>query len=303
MTNRIIRSNSFPTQSMATPLSLWKWIFRSIRHSLKTKPHYHRTNCIRNYVSQQIRMNLLRTKQLLNKSGDADSSNHLKINEKQMALRKIAIASVLVSAVSLNGCSSMMNPNAYTGQSQVNDATKGVGIGAVSGAGVGALIGGREGALIGAGAGALVGGLIGHNMDSENTELRQRLVGTGVQVTQNGNETTLLMSSDITFKTDKSNIKQDFYPTLDSVATVLKKYSDNLVIVTGYTDNTGTKTHNQTLSEARAQNVGNYLVSKGVSMNRVSTIGMGEGNPIASNSTTNGRAQNRRVEITLRPRS
>lgn len=216
-------------------------------------------------------------------------------------LNKFITASILVTTISLTGCASMTGQNPYTGQSQVNDATKGVGIGAVSGAGVGALIGGREGALIGAGAGALVGGLIGHNMDSENTELRQHLVGTGVQVTQNGNETTLLMSSDITFKTDKSDIKQDFYPTLNSVTTILKKYSNNLVIVTGYTDNTGTKAHNQTLSEARAQNVGNYLVSKGVSMNRVSTIGMGEKNPIASNKTIVGRSKNRRVEITLRP--
>lgn len=216
-------------------------------------------------------------------------------------LKKLIMTSILVASISLTGCASMSTQNAYTGQSQVNDTTKGVGIGALGGAGLGALVGGREGALIGAGAGALVGGLVGHNMDSENVELRQHLLNTDVQVVQNGNSTELVMSSDITFETDKSAIRENFYPTMDSVATVLKKYSNNSIIVTGYTDNTGTKTHNQTLSEARAQNVGNYLVSKGVSMYRVSTNGMGENNPVASNATAQGRAKNRRVEITLRP--
>lgn len=214
---------------------------------------------------------------------------------------KLITVGILATSISLAGCASMSTQNAYTGQSQVNDTTKGVGIGTVSGAGIGALVGGREGALIGAGAGALVGGLIGHNMDSENADLRQHLLNTGVQITQNGNETQLVMSSDVTFETDNSSFKQNFYPVLDSVASILNKYKDNSIVVTGYTDNTGTKAHNQQLSEDRAQNVGNYLVSKGVSMNRVITNSMGERSPIASNATPQGRAKNRRVEITLRP--
>ena len=213
------------------------------------------------------------------------------------------ITAVLISSFALTGCASMMDQNAYTGQSQVNDTTKGVGIGALGGAGIGALIGGRQGALIGAGIGSLTGGLIGHHMDNENAELRQRLAGTGVQVIQSGNQIQLIMSSDVTFATNQSVIQSNFMPTLDSVGIVLNKYKNNSIIVTGYTDNTGSYEHNQILSENRARSVGNYLISQGISMNRVFTNGMGERNPMASNATAQGRTQNRRVEITLKPLS
>ncbi len=157
--------------------------------------------------------------------------------------------------------------------------------------------------MIGAGSGALVGGGIGYYMDQENAKLRQELVGTGVQVQKNADgSVSLIMSSDVTFATNSSDINSGFYPTLNSVAKVLKEYNKTNVIVSGYTDNTGGVAHNQDLSERRARSVSNYLAAQGVSSNRLFSQGFGDRNPIASNTTASGRSANRRVEIVLRPK-
>lgn len=198
----------------------------------------------------------------------------------------------------LAGCTAV---NPYTGQTQASDATKGGIGGAAAGATVGAIADGGRGAAIGAIIGSAAGGLIGLSMDKENQELRQTLLNTGVQVKQNGNQVTLIMASDVTFVTNSPNINAGFYPTLNSIGLVLKKYSNTNVVITGYTDDTGTATYNQQLSLARAQSVGAYLQGQGITTNRLFTQGMGELNPIASNSTADGRSKNRRVEITLRP--
>jgi outer membrane protein OmpA-like peptidoglycan-associated protein len=212
---------------------------------------------------------------------------------------KRLFAALGVSAVLLSGCSTI---NPYTGQTQTSDATIGTGVGALGGAAIGAIAGGGRGALIGGAVGALTGGLIGNHMDQENEELRQRLVGTGVQVTSNGNYIQLMMASDVTFATGQADIRSDFYPALDSVAIVLKKYNGTNIVVTGFTDNVGNAAYNQTLSENRAASVGNYLMSQGINPSRVFTEGRGMRNPIASNASAQGRAMNRRVVITLRPR-
>ncbi|OGT05989.1 MAG: hypothetical protein A2103_03380 [Gammaproteobacteria bacterium GWF2_41_13] len=214
-------------------------------------------------------------------------------------IQKTVIGATLVAALSttLTGC---MTTDAYTGNRKVNDTSIGTGIGAVGGAIVGGLIGGRDGALIGAAAGGLTGGVIGHVMDKENDELRQRLLGTGVQVTKVGDSIQLNMASDVTFKTDSSDINSSFYSTLNSVAVVLKKYDKNNIVVSGYTDNTGSAEHNQELSERRAQSVGDYLISQGVVNSRVFTQGFGARNPVASNATADGRSSNRRVVITIK---
>jgi outer membrane protein OmpA-like peptidoglycan-associated protein len=197
-----------------------------------------------------------------------------------------------------SGCSTI---NPYTGQKQTSDATIGTGIGALGGAAIGAIAGGGKGALIGGAVGALSGGLIGNSMDKENVELQQRLQGTGVQVQKNGNYIQLVMASDVTFNTDQYDLRADFYPTLNSVAIVLKKYDKNNVMITGYTDNVGNAAYNQTLSERRAASVGSYLISQGVSSGRIFANGRGKRDPIASNATSEGRTMNRRVVITLRP--
>jgi outer membrane protein OmpA-like peptidoglycan-associated protein len=207
-------------------------------------------------------------------------------------------ASLALCAFMLSGCSTV---NPYTGQSQTSDATIGTGIGAISGAAIGAIAGGEQGALIGGAVGAVTGGLIGNAMDQQNQELRQRLVGTGVQVQQQGNDIQLVMASDVTFKTNQSDVRDSFYPTLSSVAVVLKKYNRTNIVITGFTDNVGNAAYNQTLSERRAASVGSFLRSQGISPNRIFTEGRGKRDPIASNATTEGRALNRRVVITLRP--
>ena len=156
-------------------------------------------------------------------------------------------------------------------------------------------------AVIGGGLGAVTGGLIGHSLDNENVELRKRLVGTGVQIRKESNSVQLVMASDVTFATNLDDIKSSFYPTLNSVAIVLKKYADTSITITGYTDSSGSIAYNQELSERRARSVGDYLISQGISANRIFTQGMGQRYPVATNNTKVGRALNRRVMITLRP--
>ena len=187
----------------------------------------------------------------------------------------------------------------YTGQSKVSNTAWGTGIGAAVGAGIGALVGGEKGALIGAGVGAVGGAATGGYMDIQASKLRQELVGTGVQVQEMNGQVRLIMPSNITFATDSAVFQTSFNRVLDSVAKVLKEYDQTLVQVVGYTNNTGTLAYNNQLSLKRAQAVATYLQNRGVSASRLSVMGMGPSNPIASNSTAAGREQNRRVEITL----
>lgn len=214
--------------------------------------------------------------------------------------RKTILTASLILCMGLSGCSTL---NPYTGESQMSDTTKGIGLGTAGGALIGALADGGRGALIGGAVGAVAGGLIGHTLDQQDAELRKRLVGTGVQVKKIGNSIQLMMASDVTFDTNQSTVRSDFYPTLNSVATVLKKYNNTSITITGYTDNTGRDAYNQELSEQRARSVGAYLTYQGISANRIFTQGFGKRDPIVSNSTAAGRAMNRRVVITLRPLS
>jgi len=188
-----------------------------------------------------------------------------------------------------------------TGEGQVKKSVLGAGAGALAGAAVGALAGGGEGALIGAGVGALAGGAAGHYMDRQEAKLRQQLAGTGVSVTRRGDELILNMPGDITFDVNRSDLKPSFYEVLNSVVLVLKEFDKTTIHVTGYTDSTGSFELNQKLSEQRANSVGSYLRAQGVVSGRVFTQGKGPSSPLASNDTTEGRALNRRVELTLVP--
>lgn len=188
----------------------------------------------------------------------------------------------------------------YTGESKVAKTAWGTGIGTALGAGVGALIGGEKGALIGAGVGAATGAAAGGYMDVQARELRQQLQGTGVQLQKLDNgQILLIMPSNITFATDSAVFQTGFNNILDSVAVVLKKYDKTLINVTGHTDSTGSDEHNLNLSQQRAVAVGNYLNLRGVNASRLVVRGMGESMPIASNDTEAGRAQNRRVELSI----
>lgn len=198
----------------------------------------------------------------------------------------------------LAGCTTV---NPYTQEQQTSKAAIGAGVGAVTGALIGAMKGDRKTALKGAALGAAAGGGVGYYMDVQEAKLRQRLSGTGVSVSRVGNDLVLNMPGNVTFKTDSSNINAGFYQVLDSVAIILKEYSDTTVTVVGHTDSVGDATYNQGLSEQRAQSVAGYLRSQGVAGQRFNVMGYGEQSPVASNSTKEGRSQNRRVEITLTP--
>ena len=210
------------------------------------------------------------------------------------------IISLAVAGTLLTACTTT---NPYTGEQQVSKTAGGAALGALAGAGAGLLAGGddRRNALIGAGIGALVGGGIGNYMDRQDAELRAQLQGTGVSVTRVGDQIVLNMPSNITFASDQDQVIPGFYPTLNSVALVLNKYNQTLVDILGHTDSDGDDGYNLALSQRRAQSVGNYLSTQRVDPRRFLVTGMGESQPVASNSTREGKALNRRVEIRISP--
>ena len=116
-----------------------------------------------------------------------------------------------------------------------------------------------------------------------------------------GDNITLNMPSSITFALNSSDLNAQFYNALNGVAMVLKEYDKTLIEVAGHTDSSGSDQYNQSLSERRAQAVAGYLASQGVKQQRLMTVGAGETHPVASNDTEQGRAANRRVELTIVP--
>jgi outer membrane protein OmpA-like peptidoglycan-associated protein len=213
-------------------------------------------------------------------------------------LLKVAVTAAAVFAVA--ACQTV---NPYTRETQTSKAAKGAGIGAAAGAVIGLLTKGDklQNALIGAGVGALAGGGVGYYMDVQEAKLRQRLEGTGVSVTRMGDNITLNMPSNITFALNSSDLNANFFSALDGVSLVLKEYDKTVIEVAGHTDSSGSDQYNQALSERRAQAVSGYLSSHGVKTQRLIPIGAGEGHPVASNDTEQGRAANRRVELTIVP--
>ena len=220
-----------------------------------------------------------------------------------IAIRRAAIAVLVANALSLAACQTV---DPYTGEKKINSASKGAAIGAAAGAVIGAISGDdarerRKRAMIGAGIGGLAGAGIGAYMDKQEADLRTQMEGTGVSVTRQGDNITLNMPGNITFKTGSAELSPAFPQVLDGVVMVLKKYEKTIVEVAGHTDNVGKTEYNQGLSERRAHTVTNYLLGKGVKPERTIAIGAGETRPVASNDTDAGRAANRRVELTLLP--
>jgi outer membrane protein OmpA-like peptidoglycan-associated protein len=217
-------------------------------------------------------------------------------------MNKIALLSV-AAAFSLTACTT----NPYTGDQQVSKGLLGAGTGAAVGAAAGALIGAttkvktRKAALIGAGVGALAGGGIGVYMDNQEAKLRQRLRNSGVSVTRVGDNIVLNMPSNITFDSDQSEIKPQFYDTLDSVALVFQEFDQTAIDIVGHTDSDGDNQYNYDLSRKRAASVARYLSSQQVNRDRFQVSGRGEQEPIATNASLSGKKQNRRVEITIQP--
>jgi outer membrane protein OmpA-like peptidoglycan-associated protein len=127
------------------------------------------------------------------------------------------------------------------------------------------------------------------------------MAGTGVDVVRKGDNITLDMPGGVTFAFNSSDLNAQFYPVLDKVAATLTEYDKTVIEVAGHTDSVGSDAYNQQLSEKRANSVASYLSSRGVNRTRVVTVGAGEAHPVATNDTEEGRAQNRRVEITIVP--
>lgn len=230
----------------------------------------------------------------------------------------------LAAAMMLTGCTSIKNT--WDGMSQTGQgAAAGGTIGAAVGTGIGALIGGGKGtwigALVGGALGAGTGALVGNKMDSQKKALEEQLAqmqeqenrnseainknaqdipDIKVQMVKDRNDLDaikLVLGDAILFQTGKANLSQAADAALSRVAYNLKQFPDTDVTVVGFTDNTGSVQLNKNLSEQRAESVVKYLESQGVPASRLKAVGMGEDNPIASNATAAGRAQNRRVEI------
>lgn len=209
----------------------------------------------------------------------------------------IKLAILLLSASMLIQCNSVKN---------ANNTQKGAVIGAAGGAVIGGVLGnnvgkggrGAEGAIIGGVIGGVTGGLIGRQMDKQAREIEQQLpsakverVGEGIKLTLNENS--------VNFDLNKSSLTSTAKANLDKLVGVFKDYPDTNIIIYGHTDSTGDEAYNMNLSVDRAQSVKSYLSSRGLSSSRFEIVGMGESQPMDTNETASGRANNRRVEFAI----
>ncbi|WP_241082401.1 OmpA family protein [Achromobacter xylosoxidans] len=204
-------------------------------------------------------------------------------------LKRIAV--VAASGALLAGCAT---------QQQTNTAV-GTGAGAAVGAGIGALIGHGTGAAVGAGIGAVAGGLIGYNWKVVKDDVqRSGATSLGIDVVEMPDGSLKVnIPSNVSFDTDKTDLKPALLPVLDSVARSLNQHPELRAKVVGHTDSTGALAHNQTLSVNRARSVTDYLSRQGVAATRLSVEGRGPSDPIGDNATAEGRALNRWVEVYL----
>jgi outer membrane protein OmpA-like peptidoglycan-associated protein len=190
----------------------------------------------------------------------------------------------------------------FTSCASLNKTQKGAGIGTVAGGAAGAVIGRISGntamgAVIGAAVGGVTGAVIGHKMDKQAEEIKKQIPDANVQ--RVGEGIVIEFKSNILFGFDKSALTSDAKENLGKLTTILQKYPDTDIAILGHTDNKGTESYNQKLSERRASAVSNYLKSQNIASQRLTTTGFGESQPKVSNDTEDGRAQNRRVEFAI----
>ncbi|MGI9831447.1 OmpA family protein [Vibrio vulnificus] len=221
-----------------------------------------------------------------------------------MTLKKVSIA--LAILLTLSGCQATQRQNATTGESETNSATKGALIGAIAGAVAGAATGDKKDrgkrALIGAAGGAAIGGGVGYYFDQQEKALREALLNSGVQVERVGeNQLLLRLENGIGFSSSSYALDSSIHKTLKGVAQILVEYPDTSLVIDGFTDSTGNDASNQILSERRAESVRSFLISQNVAAGRAVARGNGERYPLCTNSTAEGRACNRRVEIQILP--
>ncbi|MBN2867140.1 MAG: OmpA family protein [Flavobacteriaceae bacterium] len=216
-------------------------------------------------------------------------------------INKLGIFSLtFLMCIGLTSCNAVKN---------ANNKQKGGVIGATSGAVIGAIIGnnvgkggnGELGAVIGGVVGGTAGVLIGAKMDKQAQKIEEEIPGAEVERVDNGIVVTFDENSGVYFATDKYNINSSSQQTLNKLIGVFKEYPDTNLLVVGHTDSVGSEDYNMTLSKNRAYAVTNYLTSNGISGTRLTTNWFGETQPMHDNSTAEGRAKNRRVNIAILP--
>jgi len=207
----------------------------------------------------------------------------------------------LISSLALTACGGP-GPEPANGQSRAAN-------GAIVGGMIGAFFGGTrkedqlKNAVVAGAIGAAVGGAIGATLDKQAADLRNTIGNANVSVTNMGDHLVVNMPQDVLFATGSAALRPDLTADLRAVAQNLLSYPNSRIEVIGHTDNVGSAALNQDLSNRRAGSVASVLIGNGVPAARIATIGRGEDAPIASNLSEAGRAQNRRVEIIIRPTS
>lgn len=212
---------------------------------------------------------------------------------------KQSVVFIMVTSL-LVGCEATRN---------ANNSQKGAVIGAAGGAIIGAIIGnnagkggnGELGAVIGGVVGGTAGAVIGNKMDKQAQKIEEEIPGAVVERVDDGIVVTFDENSGVYFDTIKYNINSASQATLDKLISVLKEYPDTNILVVGHTDSTGSAEYNMTLSKNRAYSVTNYFTSKGLNSSRFTTNWFGEEQPLHDNSTAEGRAKNRRVNVAIVP--
>jgi len=221
-------------------------------------------------------------------------------------MKKLLILPTLVGSVLLlaSGC---VTPESAANSKPGDNTTAGTVMGGLIGAIAGMKLssdGDRgKGAIIGAIVGAGAGNMIGRNLDQQAADLRQDLNNDQMVITNTGAELIVTMPQDILFALDSASVRSGLRRDLGVVANNLQAYPNSTVKILGHTDNSGSASYNETLSQRRADTVTNILINNGVKAVRLQALGRGEDDPIENNLTAEGRAKNRRVEIIIRPNS
>ncbi|MEE9429317.1 MAG: OmpA family protein [Paracoccaceae bacterium] len=219
-----------------------------------------------------------------------------------MTFFRIPALAMTVSLLAVTACTDINTP---TGNSNTR-ANEGVGVGAATGALIGILRGNNaqertQGAIVGGILGGAIGGAIGTNMDRQAADLQATLGDGRIQIINNGDHLIVRMPQDILFAVDSSTVQNALRSDLAALANNLQRFPGSTVVVSGHTDSTGAASYNQNLSSQRANAVTAVLIANGVPGGRIRSIGYGEDRPLATNQTSGGRAQNRRVDIVIRP--
>ena len=207
-------------------------------------------------------------------------------------------AYIIMALTIVVGCKTIQNSNSKQ---------KGAVIGAGSGAAIGGVIGNNVGsgnntvlgAILGAAIGGVAGGFIGDHMDRQAERIEEEIPGAEVSRVGEGINVTFNEDAGVYFDTNKSDVKGTSQTTLNKMAQILKDYPKSNVLVEGHTDSAGPEDYNMNLSKQRATSVTNYLISQGIDKSRLETRWYGEAQPVGDNTTTEGKAKNRRVELAI----